>query len=401
LEGAQALLQRVRAAGDQAYDVADFDLAMACNLLAQGLVDAGAAQQALPLFDEARKRFEAVERAKPNRGAARMASVCFTRRGDCLLDLGRLDEAAATYEEGLRSAEQLGDERTAAVAKGQLGTVRLLQGRHADALKAHQDARERFMRLGEPGTVATGWHQTGVVYQEAGQPEAAEDAYRKSLALRVQLGDVAGQASTLGQLGILYDDRLGRPEEAVAFYRQAADLYVGIRDAAGEGRARSNLAATLRKLGPARLGEARQEIRRAIECGAPFGHAAEPWKTWDILADIETDAGNPNAAAEAKAQAVAAYLAYRRDGGENHAGSGRLALAVTEALRSGGPGAAGDLLQQLAADADLPAWLHPFVGALQAVIAGSRDRNLAGAPDLHYSMAAEILLLIETLAAPG
>ncbi len=56
----------------------------------------------------------------------------------------------------------------------------------------------------------------------------------------------------------------------------------------------------LRKL--RRLDEARQEIRRAIECNAQFGHASEPWTTWAILADIETDAGNPTAAAEAKRQ---------------------------------------------------------------------------------------------------
>lgn len=396
-EGAQALLERARAMGDQAYDIADYDLAMACNLLAQVLQTAGAAQQALPLIDEAWQRFEAVDRARPNRGAAGMASVCVGRRGDCLLGLGRLDAAAAAYEEGIRGAEQLGDERLVAAGKGQLGTVRMLQGRHADALKAYQDARDRFTRLGEPGTVARVWHQTGRVYEEARQPEAAEDAYRKSLSLKVQLGDVAGQASSLNQLGNLYGDQLGRPEEAVAFYRQAANLYAGIRDTAKEGVVRNNLAATLRKLGPTRLGEARQEIRRAIECDAPFGHAAEPWKTWAILADIETDAGNPGAAAEAKAKAVAAYLAYRRDGGENHSGNGRLALDVTEALGSGGPDAAAEGLQQLAADARLPVGLRPFVQALQAVVAGRRDRSLADAPELHYTMSAEILLLIETL----
>ena len=102
------------------------------------------------------------------------------------------------------------------------------------------------------------------------------------------------------QLGNLYDDVLGRPEEAAAFYRQAADKYVEIGDAANEGTARSNLADTLRKL--RRLDEARQEIRRAIECNAQFGHASEPWKSWAILADIETDAGNATAAAEAKRQ---------------------------------------------------------------------------------------------------
>ena len=41
-----------------------------------------------------------------------------------------------------------------------------------------------------------------------------------------------------------------------------------------------------------RLDEARQEIRRAIECNAQFGHASEPWRTLFILAGIETDAGN-------------------------------------------------------------------------------------------------------------
>lgn len=36
---------------------------------------------------------------------------------------------------------------------------------------------------------------------------------------------------------------------------------------------------------------------------------------------------------------------------------------------------------------------------LQAIVAGSRDRSLADAPDLHYTMAAEILWLIEALEA--
>ena len=29
------------------------------------------------------------------------------------------------------------------------------------------------------------------------------------------------------------------------------------------------------------------ELRRAVECGKPFGHAVEPWKTWSILEDLE------------------------------------------------------------------------------------------------------------------
>ena len=398
LAGAQSLLQRARAAGEQAYPGADYDLAGACWLLARVLRTAGSSEPALPLLDEARQRSKAIAQERANKAAERMASACLTEQGDCLLNLGRLDEAATAYEEAIRRDEQRGDDRDVAVGKIQLGTVRLQQRRYPEALAAYAEARERFAALDEPGSVATSWHRTGMAYQDAGQPEAAEDAYRKSLAINVRLGNVAGQASTLGQLGNLYGNVLDRPEEDAAFSRQAADKYVEIGDTAMEGIARSNLAMTLRKL--LRLDEARREIRRAIECKAQFGHASTPWQTWAILALIERDAGNPAAAAVAKAKAIACYLAYRRDGGENHDGPGRLVFDMTQELRTGDPAAAASYLQQVAANPQ-NAPLLPFIRALQAIVAGSRDRALADAPELNFMMAAEILFLIETLEKHG
>ncbi len=395
---AQALLQRARTAGKQAYPRADYDLAMACWLLARVLQTVGGAEPALPLLDEARQRFETIAQARPGIGAERMASVCLAEQGDCLRDLGRLDEAAAAYEEDIRRAEQLDDDREVAVGKGQLGTVRYLQRRYPEALAAYAEVRKRFTALGEPGSVAVSWHQTGIAYQDAGQPDAAEDAYRQSLAIEVRLGNVAGQASTLSQLGTLYFQAPNRGEEAASFFSQAADKYAEIRDAAREGMTRSNLSEALRKL--RHLDEARQEIRRAIECDAQFGHASEPWKSWAILANIETDAGNPTAAAKAKAKAIAGYLAYRRDGGENHSGAGRLALAVTQKLLAGDPAGATSLLHDNAATYNTASW-RAAIRALQAIVAGSRDRTLADAPDLDYMMAAEILFLIETLEKSG
>ena len=215
----------------------------------------------------------------------------------------------------------------------------------------------------------------------------------------MRLGNVAGQASTLAQLGNLYDYVLNRSEEAAAFYRQAIDKYVEIGALANEGRVRNNLGATLRKL--RRFDEERQEIRRAIECDAQFGHASEPWTTWAVLAQIETDAGNSTAAAEAKRKAIECYLAYRRDGGENHDPDGRICLAVTQPLLAGDPSAAASLLQEVAADPKLPAWLRPFIQALQTIVAGSRDRALADARDLNYSMATEILFLLDKLEKAG
>jgi tetratricopeptide (TPR) repeat protein len=210
----------------------------------------------------------------------------------------------------------------------------------------------------------------------------------------VQCGDVGGQGDTLAELGNLYDDLLGRPEDALAFYRQAVEKFIEIGNIASEGMARSNLCETLRRL--RRLTEARQEILRAIECKEQFGHASAPWTTWSILAAIETDTGDLAAAAHAKRNAIARYLAYRRDGGENQFPSGRLGQAVTESLLTEDPVTTASLLQELAAN-PIATGLTPFIGALQAVVAGSRDRSLADAPDLDYDMAAELVLLIETL----
>jgi hypothetical protein len=73
---------------------------------------------------------------------------------------------------------------------------------------------------------------------------------------------------------------------------------------------------------------------------------------------------------------------------------------VTQSLLAGDPDKAASLLQQHAARPDANASFQAYFRALQAIVAGSRDRGLADAPDLSYSMAAEILFLIETLETP-
>jgi hypothetical protein len=66
---------------------------------------------------------------------------------------------------------------------------------------------------------------------------------------------------------------------------------------------------------------------------------------------------------------------------------------------TGDPATAASLVQQQSPRFEA-ARLGSFTRALQAIVAGSRDRALANAPDLQYSMAAEILFLIETLEKP-
>ncbi|MBO3709191.1 MAG: tetratricopeptide repeat protein [Candidatus Accumulibacter sp.] len=397
LAAAQQLHARALAAGEAAYAGADYDLAGACWLLGRVLQKAVRAGAALPPLEEARRRFEDVEAREPGCSAADMAVVCISERANCLRDLGRLDEAARVYGQAISLAEQRHNERSVAVSKSRLGTVRLQQRRFPEALAAWRDARERFEALGEAVTVAVAWHQIGMVHQHAGHGNDAEDAYRQSLAIRVQCNDVAGQAATLLQLGNLYDDILGRPEDAVTHYRQAAERRVALRDVANEGHARNNLANTLRCLG--RIQEARREIERAIECKRGLDYAAEPWTSWAILAEIENADGRASEAHQAGRQAREAFLAYRRNGGENHIGGAPLAAEINRLLLAGDRGSAGAGLAQLAGVANPPAWLPPFVTALQAVVAGERRASLADTPGLAYHNAAEILLLLDRLAA--
>jgi tetratricopeptide (TPR) repeat protein len=237
-----------------------------------------------------------------------------------------------------------------------------------------------------------------MVYKEIGDHDQAEQAYRRSLAIRVKHQFRADEASSLTELGNLYG-AMDRLEDAVTNYRQAAEIAVELKDLMREGLRRNNLADTLIKLG--RLPEARVEIRRAIDCDKPFGHVAEPWKTWDILHDLEQAAGNPGPAAAARAQAITAYAAYRRDGGENQSASLKLCDQVATAIAAAATGPTDPVpkaLADLAADPELPAYLQALIPKLQAILAGERAPSLTDDPALGYRDAAELTLLLERLA---
>ncbi|MGH9800014.1 MAG: tetratricopeptide repeat protein [Blastocatellia bacterium] len=151
-----------------------------------------------------------------------------------------------------------------------------LPGRYRSRFRTESHANENryktFKSLGEPSTVAGLWHQIGIVHREAGQFAQAEDAYRQGLAIWVQQKLHANEAASLGELGNLYG-QMGRLEEAVTFLLQAGEIYAKLQDLNGKGKQHSNLAVTL--IGLQRYDEARPELRRAIECRKPFGHAAE------------------------------------------------------------------------------------------------------------------------------
>ena len=271
----------------------------------------------------------------------------------------------------------------------------MLQERYPEAVAAWDKARRAFEDLGEPGTVAIAWHQLAMVHRRARQLDAAERAYLRSLEIQTRLGNRSGQGTVLLELGILYG-ALDRSEESADHHRRAADIYDAVGDVRGEGLARNNLALVLHRL--SRPIDARAEALRAIELKRPFGHAAEPWTTWAILADIEHDLGDPDAAATARQHAIEAYAAYRRDGGFPRQWTGRL---VEQALAAITEGAAPEAIApQLATPDDAGANIAAFFSAFRAILAGGRDPALATDPALDYDDAAELTLLLDRLAAP-
>jgi tetratricopeptide (TPR) repeat protein len=389
---AQQLLAKCLAAGEKAFSEAAYDIGYANCLLGRVLNRRGEAGAALALLAEGQRRFQELADAG-NSNAERMVAAIFTETGDCLRKLGRLDEAAEAYEEKIRCTPNRSDLRGAAVARFQLGTVRGLQERHREALGIYLEARDTFEELGDTQMVAKTWHQLGWVHQEVGQLELAEEAYRQSLAIKVKENELAGQAITLGQLGNLYNS-MGRLEEAAAFNRQAAEVAARLGDLAREGLRRNNLADTLIKL--RRYDEARQELHRAIECLEPFGHAAEPWKTWSILEDLERASGHAEAAQAARRQAIETYLAYRRAGGVSQSNQAQLFKGVAQAIQQNDQAAAAPQLgQRLGPDA--PPHLTALIRQLQAVLAGDRNPALAADPQLDFGNAAELQLLLEAL----
>ena len=392
LRHAQQLLAQCEQAGAQAYPDADYDGALAQLLLGRILKNGGASAQALPYLQAAQQGFEAL-----GKSGARMVAACLTEQGDCFLYLGQWDKAAEAYEQAIQLDEQSGAIRDVAVGKFQLATVYMQQQRYDEALAGYQTALNLFNQLNEPNTVAGTWHQIAMVHREQQHYAQAEQAYKQSLALSSQQKNRAGEARTLGELGNLYQ-QWGRLEQAVTCHQQAVDLYVALQDLRYEGLVRNNLANTLMRL--ERYDEARTELQRAIECKKAFGHVAEPWKTWSILYKLETACDNPQAAQTARQQAIQAYLAYRRDGGQTNTTAAQLAQAALPAMQAKQLDAILQNLQERVAQTQ-QRYLKVFIPKLREIILGSRDKSLAEDEALYYDDAVELFLLLEQLEALG
>ena len=189
---------------------------------------------------------------------------------------------------------------------------------------------------------------------------------------------------------------LGRLEEAAKFFRQSIEVYVKLGNAVDESLVRNNLANTLIEL--QHYDDARQEIERAIGCGKPYGHAAQPWTSWAILEELEKATKNQNAALAARDQAIQKYLAYRRDGGAGETQTAQLMTLVEQSIQQNRTKQVDELLTKIASEPDTPPFVTSLFAKLKAVLSGERGTTLAADPDLQYRDAAELILLLESFS---
>lgn len=391
---AQRLLHRARTVGEEAYDGAAYDLASIYHTLGLAQLMAGEPEAASSSFEEARRRFHDLAAAGHD-GAARMEAQAIAHLGDAMRPLGFHATVSQAYERAVEIAEAIEDRHLAAEIKTRLAELRLAQGRTREALHAYEEVRDSFVALDEPQTVAGIWLRIAAVRHHLGDVDGAEAAMLEALELELGAGDPSSAASTLGEIGDLQAGA-GRLEEAVRSFERAAELSAELADLEKEGIARSQMADKLLRLG--RIDEARAQLERTVVCDEPFGHAAEPWRTFSMLAHLEEAAGREDARREARRNAIAAYLRYRRDGGECQVGHGEIFAEVTEAILDGQTREVSIKLEGMLRRRDLPAALKALIPALQSILGGARDPALVNeSPGLYYRDAAELLLQLETL----
>ena len=228
-----------------------------------------------------------------------------------LMIMGKNAEARKAYEGVLHVFDSLRDLRSNGVTLGQLGTLAMHEGNMKEAANRHRAALALFQQLHEPGMEAVAWHQLGLAFQKARQWHEAERHFRESARIEEERGNLAGAAQTWNQLAVVSKnaDKLDAAEQ---WSRKAIEGFRAIGDRFRIAKSLINLSILLYDQS-GRLAEARQlaEEALAIEQTLDPG-AAEIWKTYNQLAEIEAREAQAATDAQRKAELQAQAREHRR-----------------------------------------------------------------------------------------
>ena len=363
---AEQLFRRLlgRLEGGAAYEAGYYRM-LTQQRLGRCLEAQGRPTQAAEQYREALKLAQELEQTDTVR---RAAGGLHADLADVLSALGQYAAARKEYEAALEIAKGTDDERQVGVVLNQLGTLALRQGELAEARRRCQEALQTFAGLGEQQSEAIAWHQLGMVAQEGRDWEDAERCYKESLALRERLGDLAGAAQTCNQLARVAAGA-GRPEEAERWYGRALEGLQATGQMHYAAVAASNLA-NLLLAQPGRLEEAERYARQALAIKETLDLSAEPWKTYNILAQIAEKRGQAEQARGWRRKEQESFAAFK--GSEHEIRQWLPVIGAVVAACQGNEQAAKDLapfLQQMGETQD---WRN-LIAVIRRILNGERD----------------------------
>lgn len=394
VDKAEKLQRQSLKAGDTTYLEAPQDIAKSYLLLGQALQKYGSAQLALQPLSESQRRF-AILASWGGADYANLLIKAISLQGNCLRDLGRLKEAATAYEQAIHYASSSDNLSAAANNIVELATTYQQMGYLDDALHEYQNALVLIRQLNNREMIATILQQMGIAYMESEQLGQAQKAFVEAWNLSEDMNDEVLSADILTELGNLWNIE-GGFVEAIDFYRQAVAVYVKLGRTPQEGAIRSNIADALIKLG--NFDDAKSELARAIECESPLGHAAEPWKTWNIMHRLQLATGNKSEQVDAHIRATSSYAAYRKAGGTSQSAWNPLYTLVLDAIQLNNQESAKSVLRNLLRRDDLSASDKSCIYTLQKILNGNYSLRLTDNTKLSYLDTVELRLLIESLA---
>ena len=103
------------------------------------------------------------------------------------------------------------------------------------------------------------------------------------------------------------------------------------------------------------------------------------------------------AAAKARNKAIELYLSYRRDGGENHTGGGRLCVMFRQAVAEGKVDEFKATLAEIEGDVEYGVSMRKLARALDGILSGVRNKAVVEDMELYYDDAVEVLLILEEM----
>ncbi|MEU1294175.1 BTAD domain-containing putative transcriptional regulator [Streptomyces sp. NPDC005840] len=268
--------------------------------------------------------------------------------------LGLFDEqTAAAGDDADAVLDALRGSATALVG---MGTIRREQADFAEASRTLAAALDRYDTLDDDAGRARTLYGVGYVHREQGRDDEAREALTRSLALFRRVGDRQGEALTLRSLA-LCARALGALTEAADLLAEALDVFTRLGDTFGLMYTEQALAKV--ELRQGRFDQAHDRLGRCLDVArerqdafgealvlrtrgewhlasgdplgaeAPLRAALAIWerlglplwraRTLRDLAATHTAHGDHEAAAEARRQASAAFLALgSREAGEDH-----------------------------------------------------------------------------------